>query len=133
MTINEARELILARFEAAWGDESDFTFDNEAFAPNESDPYVKVSIRHSTSGQETLGGPGGRKFLRRGLISLEIRTPADTGTEESDRLSTLFIGIFEAVTFSEVRCYDALPQELGTNGKWHLATVDVIFEYDETK
>lgn len=133
MTPNAARELILARFVTSWADETDYVFENEARAPDADSAYVNVLVREIGGGQDTLGVAPNRKFRRRGTITGEIRVPADGGAAAADALAHKFRGIFEATTFSEVNGLNGLYQSFGANGKWYLVTVDVNFEYDETK
>lgn len=133
MTPNAMRELVLERFETEWDEATDYAFENENFQPTDDDPYLLVSVREVGGGQDTLGAAPNRKFRRRGLITAEIRVPADAGTQVADGLAHDFRTIFEGVTFSEINCFNALMQTFGTNGKWYLVTIDVNFEYDETK
>ena len=134
MPPNQARELILARFETSWAATTLFVYENEVFQPPDDEPWLRLSVRHNRGEQESLSGPDGiRSFVRGGLINAEIRVPPDIGLSRADELGHQFRTLFEATAFSGVRCSNAIYQEFGSNGKWFVVTVDVIFEYDERK
>jgi len=136
-TLTAAKEAILARWVANW-DETDAvsTFENEkGFDAPTDDAWVRVSIRHRVSSQDTLGSRGNRKFLRGGSIFIQIWTPIETyeGTQKSDQLVQLARTIFEGESFSGVRMFDVVYRETGNDGDSFQVVVEAFFEYDETK
>jgi len=129
-----ATEAILAHFVDEWDDKTPFTFENEDFNPGD-EAWVRVSIRTLTSGQETLGEKGNRKFGRRGAIHIQIYCPTNKGTAEINGLVQAVQSMFEGrrIVGTTIRFLRTTPRELGTDGPWLATRVETIFDYDEVK
>lgn len=134
-TQTEAREAIYQAFIDGWGAASLYTFDNEDYTPPSDLPWVRLSVRHTNSAQETLGAVGNRNYLRSGNIIVQIFGPQDTGVFETDTLVETVRAIFEGVTLpgTTVRCYDCIVNETGPSGKWYQTIVRATFDYEETR
>jgi hypothetical protein len=132
-TINESRKIIYDKFITLWGATSLYTFDNEQFDEPESSPWIRLTIRNSVGSQETLGVIGNRKYNRQAEIKVQVFTLANTGTQKSDEITTAVQNIFEGNTFDRVYIDNSSINEIGVDGKWFMALVDISFFYDETK
>ena len=132
-TINEARQAIYARFISQWGTQTEFTFDNEPFTEPVSDPWVRLAVRNTDGGQETLGQSGNRRYTRDASIFVQVFTLIDTGTQEADTLARIARNIFEGERFSGVFANDGTIREIGPDGKWYQTNVEIAFFYDEIK
>lgn len=133
-TINEVREAIYSRFNTQWGTRTAFTFDNERFdSEKQTDPWVRLSVRHVGGGQDTLGPPGGRKYRRKGQVFLQIFTAVDEGLSVADGHAQFAKPIFEGVSFSGVDFMDFRVREVGPDGKWFQTLVEWDFDYDEIR
>ena len=95
--------------------------------------WIRLSIRHTTASQWTLGQIGNRKFQRKGLIIGQIFTPLNIGRQLSDQLVQRFKDVFEGVNFDAVECYTANVKEMVTEGLWFPVAVQVDFNYNELK
>lgn len=141
-TINQAREAIYTAFLEAWTVETvpetvletPVTFDNEGFKPP-SEPWVRLTVRHTSSTQETLGPVGSRKFSRRGICFVQVFVPADSGTKEATELARKASLVFEGerISGTTLRFLDVVIRENGASGKWYGVSVEANFEYDETR
>lgn len=129
----EAREAIYLRFVTLWGTRTPYTFDAEAYDPPANADWVRLSVRHNRSDQESLGPPGARKYLRGGQIVVQVFTPADTGREAADGHEAVLRTIFEGVTFSGVTVNDAVFTEIGPDGDYEQANYVADFEYTHTR
>lgn len=135
-TMNQAREAIYKRFYDAWGLTTPFTFDNEDYVPTANTAnWVRLSVRHNASTQETLGATGNRRFLRSGSVFIQVFVQQDTGTSRNDQLVTQARAIYEGVsiTGTTVRFRDVIVTETGPDGKWYQSLIEAQFDYDETK
>lgn len=130
--INQAREAIYQRFVTAWGSTSPYTFDNESFSPP-SDAWVRLSVRNTDSGQETLGAIGNRKFLREGMVWLQVFVPLDSGLKDADTLSEAFRTIFEGVSFSNINFNRVVIKEGSPENQWYRVVAQAFFNYNVTK
>jgi hypothetical protein len=129
-----ARELMYARLVDNYSTTA-YTFANEAFTPPVDTSWIRFDVREESSFQQTLGIPTNRKFERGGSIYIDIFTPADKGTSESDVLVDELRTLFEGVTFSGIRCYNVVARELGPSedGAWFHTNVQVFYDYDQIK
>jgi hypothetical protein len=132
ITMNDATEAITERFIAGFSS-TVTTVDPENFTPPDDAPWIRLSIRHTSASQWTLGQIGNRKFQRNGLIIGSIFTPLNKGRQPSDLLTQQFKDLFEGVNFGPVECYIADTKELPIDGLWFPVAVQVKFNYNETK
>lgn len=140
-TINQAREAIYDLFTDAWavtvptpGLRTPITYDNEKYDPPDT-AWVRLSVRHTGSTQETLGPAGSRSFMRQGIAFVQIFTPSDKGVAEADTLARVAALAFEGerIVGTSVRFLDVVTRETGPEGKWFGVVVQANFEYDETR
>lgn len=131
----QATELMYQRFTAAWNVlNGAYTFDGENFPePDGTAPWLRVSVRHSVSGQATLGAVGGRRFERAGAVITNIFVPANKGRALADTLAGLVRDIFEGVSFGEIYFFESDCRETGIDGLWYGVVVESKFFYNETK
>lgn len=135
-TLNEAREAIYGAFQTGWVSTGvAWTRDNEAFEPPQDASWARLSVRHQSGRQDTLGAAGGRKFARTGAAFVQIFTPIDDGVQRADGLSETARAIFEGerLTGTTVRFIGVSVREQGPEGAWYRVLVEAPFEYDETK
>lgn len=130
----QATESIYERFASLWNiADGVYTFDGENFSEPASGPWLRVSVRHSVSGQATLGQVGNRRFERAGAVLTNIFVPANTGRALADTLAGLVRTIFEGVSFGEVYFFESDCRETGIDGLWYGVVVESKFFYNETK
>jgi len=134
---DDAREAIYLAFATVWdvGPVSGYTFDNEDYTPPDASPWVRLSVRHQSSRQDTLGKTGNRKFERDGTVLIQVFGLAGKGTEETGDLAKQAADIFEGVTLAgtTVRFNAVDIRETGASGKWYGMLVDAPFTYEEIK
>lgn len=133
VTQTEAREAIYLRWETQWVSTTPFLFQNEKFTADVDSPWARVSVSHEAGNQDTLGSVGGRKFLRRGRVFIQLYDSVDQGLRSLDVLSIQARDIFEGVTFSGIFFNNVDVREVGDDGEWFQVIVDAPFDYSETK
>lgn len=132
MTPDEARVAIIKRFNTMWNGATPIILSGEA-VDSYSDPFVILSIRHTTGGQESIGARGNRKYNRRGIIFVKINTPSDSGTKQADDLAHNVMTILESERFDGVMTDNAVINETLPDGKWYSLIVEIGFFYEELK
>jgi len=137
MTKADAVKAILQRWMIEWPSLSDgtpYVFDNDV--ADESSTYARVRIQSLQGGERTIGAPGNRRFVREGLIIVELRGPANHGRGPLDVLAAHVRTIFEAVRIGpagEVVTFSSYDSEDTSDAaRWVLA-VSTPFEYDEPR
>lgn len=113
-----------------------YVFDNEDFDPLDETPWVRLSVRHLSRKQHTIGQAGSRIFVARGLAFIQYFHPVGTGAGLADPYLEKAVSIFEGKRInSGVKVLSADPREGGADRdkRWWMATVEILFEYDEHK
>ncbi len=132
-TLSEAKESIYSRFVTEWAAATPFVFDNEELEDLGNDPWVRVTVRSLTRGQDTLGRTGNRRFRSSALVFVQVYTRTNIGVKQGDDLAVQAKDIFEAVSFSGLDFNDGVVRESGPQGKWYQHVVEIAFDYDEIK
>jgi hypothetical protein len=136
-TTPQAVQAILDAFDDVWsvGPVSAYTFDGEQFDPPDNASWVRVSIRHTFAGQESLGVESNRRFRREGAVFVQCFSPANQGSKAAVDLAHTARAIFEGVTLAgtSVNFTDCSIRETGPDDKWYGVTLEALFAYDEIK
>lgn len=135
MTEAQAIEAIYQRFADAWTNGIPYHFENEG--AESAGSWARVSIRHTTSQQLTMGSAPSRKFERRGVIMVQLWSPIDQGRAAMSALVADARTVFEGRTItaggSAINCYAAATQESPTDGAWFMCSVVIPIRYIETR
>lgn len=130
----DARERIYQAFVTGWGNRTPITLENERYSPALDTAWVRLTVRHQIGVQESLGSVGNRRFLRAGIIFLQIFTPLEAGMRAADGHVDFARGVLEGVTLTTgIRLYGASSQEIGAEDGWYQVNLEVSFEYEEVK
>lgn len=136
-TLTEAREAIYDRFLTNYTalPAASIDADNEEFSPPAGAAWARLSVRHTGSVQESLGGIGYRKFTRIGSTFVQIFTPLNQGASEADTLAQAARVILEGVSLvgNTIRFTNVVVREIGPSDGWYLVVVEAFFEYTETR
>lgn len=139
-TITAGRDAIYGQFTTAWNAQTPpvptlFYDDKEFDIPDGNTSWAFIMVRHTASNQATLGEVGSRRFRRRGMVTVQIRTPTGLGLSSNDIFSKIALDAFEGVETApdQVIFRNARIQEAGNDGAWFLTNVIADFEYDEVK
>lgn len=133
-TINEAKKALLEYFIEHWEDRTPISFDNsnDKFAEGNK-PWVRVAVRTTAGGQESLGSVGRRLFRRQGFMYFQVFTRSGTRTETSDTLVQDILDIFDGVTVDNILIRSGSPTYTGVDGKWYQQNVQFRIIFDEVK
>lgn len=141
-TITAARDAIIGTIRTAWlasGTTSSIalTYDNVADDKVGEDssglplPWARVTVRHLTSPQETLGGVGNRKHLTEGLVTVQVFTPFGDGHAQADEIVQVLQGALRNVRVDDLWFFDVRVNEIGRDGPWFNTNVVAGFRYEE--
>lgn len=133
-TYNEAREALQDVITSNWT-ATPFVFDNEVFNPP-SQPWLKFCVEHVEGRQDSLGAPGGRRFLRRGFVYAKLVGKIGVGMQVLDGHATALRNLFEGKSgFSgtNLRTYDVTVKDGVNDGFNQSVIVSFTFEYEEIK
>jgi hypothetical protein len=136
MNYSEARDEMLAVFNAAWQAESlpVVWSDLPSEIPSTQTPWARVTIRHSTSNQSSLSGASGAKMWdRMGTLWVQIFTPIGGGNVEGYRLAQLVTNAFQAAKSGEVWFRNSRINEVGSDGAFEQINVLTDFLYNDVR
>ena len=122
-----------SRFVAQWGTTTRIAFDNEEFEEPRDTPWVRLTVRHTARGQETMGRPGNRKFRASATVLVQVYTRTNVGVKQGDALAVQAMDVFEGVSFSGLDFNDGFVRETGPSGKWYQHVAEIEFDYEEIK
>ncbi len=146
-TFDSARDEILGLFNTYWTAQTPALNGGQAVRvewpgvdaggpPSASEAWARIAVRHGTSRQGTFGPPGQRRFLRLGLITVQLFTPlaAGGGLSFAENLGIIARNAFEGrSTDSGIWFRNARLQEVGPDGEWYQMNMTVEFQYDEVR
>ena len=133
MTVNEARNAVMSRFNALWNNETPIAWDNLDYSSNVEE-FVRISMQHNTGSQVGLGPVGDRLFRKSGLIYVQVFTNLKTGASRSDILAEkawdIFLDNAGLVWFINQRI-----NHIGrdSEGKFYQQNVSAEFIYDSIR
>lgn len=136
--VSEARKEVYDTFKPGW--ETAFpgmpiTFAGEAFNSEGVVEYVKLEVRQTGGGQDTLGAVGNRRYERRGLAIVQLYSAVNRGLARQDELGEAALDLLEGKTLpvNNVFLFDGVYRNLPPEGQWARGSVTVQMTYDEIK
>lgn len=95
-------------------------------------PYARVTVRHFTSTQETLAGPGNRKHQTEGAVTVQIFTPTGDGHTLADSIVPVLKTALRNVSIGDLWFFDVRVNEIGqAQGPWFQQNLIAGFRYTE--
>lgn len=141
MNIEQAREAIYQHFVALWVVGADprtaYTLDNDPYDPPNA-PWVRLTVRHLSRRQISLGQPGNRRFEAAGLAIVQYFEPPNKGMRTLGQHVGRAVEIFEGarIAGTTITFQGAItPRELGIveNGRWNAANLQAQFTYEDIR
>jgi hypothetical protein len=149
MTPEDARDYILDRFRAVWIAGTPAVNSNvvpeveyQNVDPKESSladgnkAWARITVRHASGEQRSLGEPGSRVFTRHGVVTVQVFVPSGKqGLGLVDRLGNVALSAFEGEETSAGNVWfrNAAYREAGVDNAWFQSNVTAEFEYDTVK
>lgn len=144
-TILEVYDAVLGAFKSAWDANAaaaigasstpsvEWPLQPEAQTPlaKGEAPWARVSLRHATSDQTTVGGlPGQTNFQSSGVVRVNIFVLASKrGLVDAALLGKVALDAFRGVRSGPVWFTGVRPQEVGVDGLWYQFDVTATFRY----
>lgn len=133
MTYEEARDAIYKVFLDIWGTGPVVWDDMFARAPDETIPWSRVILKHNAGYQSSLANDvGNRRFARKGILLIQIFTPAGRGRTQGYQLATKVANAYEDAKL-DVWFRNTRISEKGSSGNSDQIDVLTDFLYDEVR
>lgn len=136
MTFDEARDIILGFFKAAW-DPKGFPAvwtDVPGSAPTSETVWARATIRHATGRQASLSDDqGAKRWSRTGTVYIQVFAPVGDGSKAGYDAAQLVVDAFQAARHPNVWFRDVRMSEAGTSGAFEQLNVLATFSYDDVR
>lgn len=140
-TLTEARQAIFNRWVTLWvsggSERTPTVLEGESADALDKGNVAWVRVVAPESGAQpsvTLGPKLGRKFYRRGIITVQVFTLTNKGMSEAGTLAHEARSVLEGESFSGIDVLDGTTRESGgQKGKWQLTIVELPYRFEETK
>jgi hypothetical protein len=136
MTFDEARDIILGFFKAAWdptGFPAVYT-DVPGSVPTSETVWARATIRHATGNQGSLAGDQAtRRWNRTGTVFIQVFAPVGDGSKAGYDAAQLVVNAFQAARHPNVWFRDVRMNEAGTSGAFEQLNVLATFSYDDVR
>lgn len=134
-TINQAREAIYKTLVDNWVT-TPIVFQDENYTPQSNSYWVRLSMKHLESSQDTLGGVGFRRFVRRSRVFIQVFGPSNAGLKTLDEYATTIAALYEGkgrLENTNMRIYNVTINEGVVDGHFQPMIVEFDIEYEEIK
>jgi len=133
MTPTEARNAMTSKYLVEYSGQFPIAIDNQIFTqPKPAEKYVRVTVKFNVGSQHTLGRKGNRKFVKLGLLFIQIFTPINTGTNENDILANDSLELFDGESLGRLWFYNGRIETGANDGVYYQQNVVVEFEFEDT-
>ena len=134
-TFSEVRNAIQSRFITNFG--STLTaWDNQSFTPPEPGTnveWVRVTVQFTSGAQDSFGIVGNRKFIKTGLLTIQVFTPIDFATDANDALCQQVQDLYEGVRIDDIWFLDGGIVFSGYDGEWFQQNVSFEINFEDVK
>jgi hypothetical protein len=136
MGFDATEAAIVARFESQWSalqPEIPFTYDNQGEADfiTRGSPWVRVTVLPGTRTQVAMGSV--RRWRSLGIVTVQIFTPAGSGTGLATRLADTVRDIFEGSTISGIIFRATSLTRVEVDASWMQHNADTPYQADELR
>ena len=94
-------------------------------------PWARASTVTISSTRETNAGPGSRKHLTEGILTVQIFTPSGDGHALEDLIVEVLKPALRSVSIGDLWFGNVVPREIGTDGPWFNTNLVAEYRYVE--
>lgn len=104
--------------------------------PPSDEAYARITLRYATSNQSTFGKTGQRRFVRPGVVTVQVFAPvsAGGGLSFAEQAAIIARDAFEGIgTASGIWFRNSRILDVGPDKSWYQMNVVNEFQYDELR
>ncbi len=133
MTPSEVRNALMSRYITEFTGQFPIAIDNQK--EEKADTWVRLTIKFDDGNQSSLGITNNRKFVRRGLITAQVFTKKNTGTDETDIIAQESVKLFDGVRLStQLWMYNGKIETIGSdNDEYYQQNAVIEFEFENIR
>lgn len=133
MTPTEARNEIMKRYLDNFTGQFPIALDNKKLKKPDDEKWVRLNIQFNDGNQDSLGKEGNRKYIKRGLIFVQVFTPANKGTNDNDDLCYSSLALLDGVRINDLWMHSGKINTIGSDGEFYQQHVVVEFEFENIR
>lgn len=133
MTPTEVRNEIMKKYLDEFTGQFPIALDNKKFEKPDGVKWVRLTILFNSGNQDSLGNEGNRKFVKRGLIFIQVFTPINKGTNANDDLCNSSLNLLDGVKINDLWMYNGRIKTVGSDGEFYHQNVVVEFEFQNIR
>lgn len=136
MTPKEARNAIYQRYLDEFSGQFDIALDNQPFTPpdvGEGVKWTRINVQLVTGTQSSLGVSGNRKFVKEGLLFIQVFTPNGHATNTNDDLAEDSLVLYEGERIGDLWFKNGRITTIGEDGEWYQQNVVLELEFEAIK
>lgn len=131
MTSTEVRNAIMSRYLNEFSGQFVIALDNQI--SETADKFVRLTINFSNGFQDSLGSTGNRKYIRTGLIYVQVFTPINKGTDDNDNLAGSSVNLFDGVRIEDLWMFNGRVNTIGSDGEHYQQNAVIEFQYQNIR
>ena len=131
MTFKNEQRDIEQRFSTNWGSTTPVKYDNVNFTPTPETSWAEIQVHTGDQIPVSLGGVSATLYRGVGIISINIHTALNIGSQTGKNLADTAAAIFRGQTFSGITCRGADVTRLGETNGWFVYNVSIPYFRDE--
>lgn len=135
MTPTEARNAMTSRYLIEYNGQFPIAIDNlKSTIPNPPEKWVRVTVRFVDGNQSTMGKKSNRKFVKIGILIIQVFTPINTATDENDSLANSSLELFDGERLGQLWLYNGRIETIGSgSGVFYQQNVIVEFKFEDIR
>jgi hypothetical protein len=130
MSYKDEHKAIEARFNTNWASTTPVKYDNVDFTPTPGENWIELQIHNGDQIPVSLGGTVNYRAI--GIISINVHTALNIGSQTGKNLADTAAAIFRGKTFSTITCRGAPITRLGESNGWFVYNVSIPYFRDES-
>lgn len=137
MNAIDANDYMLGIFKAVWdaypGAPGVEYPDMPGSPPTVDKLWARVTVKHATGAQTSLGGVGSRRFTATGFVWVQVFAPAGDGSTGARTAAQAIVNAYRDARNSNVWFRNVMLVEMGGDGAFSRVDVKANFQYDDVR
>ena len=133
MTVTEVRNIIMSRYLTEYTGQFIIAIDNQKIDAPTDEEWVRLTVNFNDGFQDSLGTAGNRKYLKSGMIFIQVFFPINKGTNNSDTLAEDSANLFDGVRIDDLWMYNGRVKTIGSDGEFFQQNAIVDFDYENVR
>ncbi|MES0340681.1 MAG: phage tail terminator-like protein [Candidatus Humimicrobiaceae bacterium] len=133
MTVTEVRNIIMSRYLTEYTGQFTIAIDNQIANAPDDEEWVRLTVNFNDGFQDSLGTAGNRKYLKSGMIFIQVFFPMNKGTDNSDTLAEDSANLFDGFRIQDLWMFNGRVKTIGSDGEFYQQNAVIDFEYENVR